>query len=123
MAYSPYRGSMPPFQKSSATSKKAALSVEGKHLAIRERIWAWVRERALEGATREEIALGMDIRIQTVCGAVAKLIDIGRLRETTETRLTTAKRAAQVVIVIAPEKERQGELFMALPTPRKWNHQ
>ncbi len=70
----------------------------------REQIVAFVRQRRTYGATREEIADGLGIPLQSVCGCCRKLVLAGELVESGRERMTRTRSAASVLVTqeVAP---------------------
>jgi predicted transcriptional regulator len=89
-----------PFQVASPTSAAAAVSVRETAGTVRARCLAFIRARGPWGATRDEIARGCGIRIQTVCARVDELLKVGAVRRTSRTRVTDTGRAAEVVEIV-----------------------
>ena len=77
------------------TQQGAAAAVAGKAPAMRERVYVYVRAR-LDGATNEEIADALKMKIQTVCGRVNELQKLGRSEWRGESRATCAGVKAKV---------------------------
>jgi hypothetical protein len=99
----------PPYQRTSSTSRRAAMALvtEGRLLDKREQVRRFIAERGDYGATREEVALGMGLRIQSVCGRVAELLEHipgepPALQRTDRERKTTSGRNAEVLIATGP---------------------
>ena len=86
-----------PFQIASPTSAAAAASVRDTAGTMRAQVRQFVARRGEWGATRDEIARGCGIRIQTVCARVDELLKVGAVRRTLRTRVTDTGRAAEVV--------------------------
>lgn len=81
-----------------AGTSRDAYEVLQPVLGARQReVMRFVRLRGNRGATREEIADGTGLRIQTVCGRCAELVAIGLLYETDARRLTSSGHAAKVL--------------------------
>ena len=64
---------LPPAGRS-RTSIEAAAFIEPAAESLRGKVLAFIRSRGEQGATREEIAIGMQLKIQTVCGRVSELL-------------------------------------------------
>jgi hypothetical protein len=65
----------PPYQKASATSKAGAAHVFAHAPGIRARVVAYVETCSAAGATRDEIAHALSLRLSSVCGRVAEAMD------------------------------------------------
>ena len=87
-----------PFQRGSATSRAAAMAAVSTAQTARAKVLHFVESRGEWGATRDEIARGLEIKIQTVCARVDDLLRLGFIRRTTETRKTDTGRAAEVIL-------------------------
>lgn len=66
----------------------------------RDRLARWIADRGHLGATREEIATALRMKIQSVCPLVKEMQRAGRLVPTHRTRPTTSGKPA--VVLIAP---------------------
>lgn len=68
----------------------------------RLRVLDYIKSRGLDGATRHEVAIGIGIPLQSVCGRVAELLDKRwpELIETAEKRETQFKQPAVVLVAI-----------------------
>lgn len=75
----------------------------------RDRLARWIADRGHLGATREEIATALRMKIQSVCPLVKEMQRAGRLVPTHRTRPTTSGKPA--VVLIAPS-------FTTPATPR-----
>ena len=103
------RSRVPPYQRKSATSQRAAIALvrEGKLLDKREQVRRFIAERGAYGATREEIALCMGMRLSSVCGRVAELLEHTpdnppALTRSDLERKTSSGRMAEVVVATVP---------------------
>jgi hypothetical protein len=65
----------PPFQRSSPTSRAAAAAVAPFTEKTVDRIVAYVTNQGAHGATREEIAQALGVRVCSVCGRVSECLD------------------------------------------------
>ncbi len=63
----------PAYRTGHDTQAAAALSVREHAGGMREKVWQFIAARGSEGATNEEIANGLGMKIQTVCGRVNEL--------------------------------------------------
>tara|TARA_R110001599_G_scaffold228747_1_gene427987 strand:- start:372 stop:665 length:294 start_codon:yes stop_codon:yes gene_type:complete len=76
-----------PYQRTSTTSKAAAKKIEPKAKNLRMRVFTFIKECGLKGATNNEIAVGTGILLATVCARrnelskVYSILDTGRRRE------------------------------------------
>ncbi len=105
------------YQRKSPTSRAAAVRAAGKAQSVRERIVQFVWEQGAKGATRDEIAHGLGILIQTVCARVADELAVTdgagnprepRFRVTGDVRRTRAGSAAFVIVTtVTPYVEEQ----------------
>jgi len=75
-----------PFQRSSRTSKAAAKAIQPKAPTKRAIVLAFVKGRALQGATNNEIAECNGMKLQTVCPRVNELTTKYLLRDSGKTR-------------------------------------
>jgi len=86
----------PPAHASSPTSQAAARSVNPAHRESQQRaIVAHIRAHG--DATRDELAVALDMDLSSVCPRVDELLSAGVLRETTRKRKTRRGRAAVVL--------------------------
>ncbi len=83
------------------TRAKACRDAQRAATPRQRQILDFVSSCGPRGAIREEIADGASIPIQSVCPAVAALIDAGRLIEDGRERATRSGKAAAVVVVKA----------------------
>lgn len=90
-----------PFQRASATSRAAAEQGREGAATARERVFEFISGRGERGATRDEAARGLNMRIQTVCGRVNDLMRAGRVLKTAQTRRTESGCAAEVLIAFS----------------------
>lgn len=85
-----------------ATSLEAYASMESQLAPQEQEVRDWVKARGAYGATREEIVAGAGIKLQSVTARVTRLLETGKLRETTETRRTASGRRAAVLVATVP---------------------
>jgi hypothetical protein len=83
-------------QRTSRTSKAAAVKAEPNAAAQRARVLAWIRQQP-NGATRQEVSMGLGVPINSICPRFGELLKAGAIRETGKTRPTISGRAAEVV--------------------------
>src|SRR5579872_2779825 len=89
-----------PYRKGSETSRAAAAAQSPEKLAgDKQRIYSYVALCGNRGATRDEIAVGIDIPLATVCGRVADLVKAGYLVESSATRRTRTGAEAAVLVL------------------------
>jgi len=79
-------------------SKKAWKEVSPKCPGLRMRIYAWLKTRGKTGATVEEIALKLSLRMTTVSARVSELKRAGLVTYNNETRPTTSGARAGVIV-------------------------
>ena len=68
------------------TSIAAAQAIADMAPTLRGKVYAYLAGRPDLGATRQEIADGLEMKLQTVCGRVAELKDQGLVWEGSDTR-------------------------------------
>lgn len=88
-----------PYQRSSGTSKAAAVRMVPRAGSIAASVYGYICEQCEHGATREEIQLALKMRIQSVCSAVNGLLRRGLIEKHGE-RETTTGNAAEVLVRI-----------------------
>ena len=64
---------IPPYQKTSDTSRAAAASMTAVSPTVRERVLAFIRAQGVRGATRTEIEVGTGIVTQSACARINEL--------------------------------------------------
>lgn len=67
----------------------------------RDTVLKFVRGRGIRGATRDEIAEGLSLPVQSVCSPVLALIERGELREKGQTRTTRYGKPAAILVAKA----------------------
>ncbi len=87
---------LPPHQRTSPTSRAAAVSIRESVAPRQAAVYAFVAARGDHGATNAEIADGLGMPIQSVCPRVCELRSLGRLVSAGKTRPTATGRPAQV---------------------------
>lgn len=86
----------PPAVRGSATSRAAADSIGPEADTLRRRVLAFLQARGLEGATDEEIQLGLGMNPSTQRPRRIELVEQGRVRDSGSTRRTRSNRRAVV---------------------------
>jgi len=89
-------GHRPPAVRS-RTSIAAAQAIADMAPTLRGRVYAAIAARKTDGATREELAAELGLRLSTVCGRVAELAEQGLIYDSGTTRTGTSGRAAVVM--------------------------
>lgn len=79
-------------------SSEAHASIIGAKQRQWSRILDYVRSRGMDGATLEEIAIGLEMRMQSASARRSELLASGQLKKTDRVRKTTSGRAARVVV-------------------------
>lgn len=101
-ALDPAPAKLGPFARRSSTSRAAALENYPRAGTQRERILNEVHrcehDRPFRGATRDELAVSLELPLATVCPRVWELIKGGWLRETDMHRETREGQAAVVLV-------------------------
>lgn len=69
----------PPARRNHPTQNAAARAIAPYTPSMRERVSAFVLSRGYDGATNEEIATALDMRLSSVCGRVNELKHQGEL--------------------------------------------
>lgn len=84
----------------SDTSRAAAHAIRESAPAQRERVFAFIAARGEQGATIEEIAEGLGIRVASTCGRVAELArpvaGPARIADSGERRRTSSGQPAKI---------------------------
>jgi len=101
----------PPFAPGSETSRQAAAAIARHAPLIRDRVLAFITGRGLDGATDEELALGLQIRESTARARRVELRDQGLVADSGQTRPTASGRAAVVWVAKGPGFRVQGSGF------------
>lgn len=100
-----------PYQSESATSKAAADSMEEESKSQGTAVLAYLNKQGMSGATREQIAFSLGLRIASVCARVDHLLSLRLVARTKEKRLTSSGRSAEVVVSKAATKPHQTSMF------------
>lgn len=79
-----------------STSIEAAEAVAGLAPAMRARVRAYIMDQR-DGATRHEIAAGLRMKLQTVCGRCNELLKLGLIYQSDETRKTSGLGSGKVL--------------------------
>lgn len=83
------------YQRTSRTSRAAAVAAQPNAGAQRARVLAWLRKQP-DGGTMQEVAIGLGALIQSMCPRFDELRKLGEIRDTGKTRPTASGRAAVV---------------------------
>lgn len=85
---------LPAYQKSSETSKRAAVKIAPRAGTIRSDVLNYIRSRGELGASNDEIVAALGIQIQTVCPRMNELARAQFIRPSGRTRKTRSRRDA-----------------------------
>jgi hypothetical protein len=91
-------GGLPPFERSSPTSREAALSVVVLAVQVRQRVYDYVCLQGAYGATSDEVEAALGIVHQSASARIRELVLDGALVENGERRRTRSRRFARVVV-------------------------
>jgi predicted transcriptional regulator len=80
-----------------ATSIEAAEAIKPTAATLRLKVLEFVRSQGEYGATNNEIAAALNMRLATVCARRNELVKSGSLRTDGTTRLSDTGRPAQIV--------------------------
>lgn len=89
-------GQRPPAVRS-RTSIAAAEAIREMAPTIRGKVYEEIARCGQLGATREELAERLDLRVATVCGRCRELVEMGLIYDSGTTRPTSSGRAAVVM--------------------------
>lgn len=89
-------GSAPPAGRS-RTSIAAAEAIREMAPTLRGKVYQAIAGRGQLGATREELAADLEMRLATVCGRCRELVEMGLVYDSGATRATSSGRAAVVL--------------------------
>jgi hypothetical protein len=81
----------------SRTSIAAAEAIADMAPTLRGRVYQAIASRGQHGATREELAAELDLRLATICGRCRELTMMGLIHDSGTTRPTESGRAAVVM--------------------------
>ena len=95
---STYDHSVPAYAAGSDTSYGAAQAIAATAGQLRSRILGWVASRGDQGATRDEIEVGLGLKMQTVSPRVHELTQLGLLEDSGKRRATRSGRTAAVMV-------------------------
>lgn len=101
-AMDPSQCELGPFQKDSETSRSAAIDNYPRAGTQRERVLNFVHAQLERGATRDELAVALELPLATICPRVWELIAGEWLRETHERR-PTREGSEGFVLVTTPK--------------------
>jgi len=95
-----YQGLLfPPFRRGQETQAAAAEAIAPRTKTLRDRCLSYIRARGERGATNEEIAAALGLRLQTVCGRVAELRDLNWIEDSARRRAGASGVAAKVWVL------------------------
>ena len=80
------------------TSRQAAKAIAPAAGTLRARVLGFVASQGQRGATLDEISIGLEMRLSTVCARANELKKSGQLRESSHTRPTSSGRQARVLV-------------------------
>lgn len=89
---------VPPAAPGSQTSEAAAVRVTPRGPTMRDHVRLYLVSRGAYGATRQEIADALGMRLQSVCGRVAELLERTQV-------VATARRRDSREVLVAKEAE------------------
>lgn len=89
----------PPARPECRTQVAASNAVAPYTPTMRERVLAYLLERGSEGATIEEIAGALGMRVSSVCGRVNELRKVDRIRDRGVTRANQS--GVQAIVWVA----------------------
>lgn len=90
---------MPPAQKHSQTSVDAAVSIKPATGALRTKVFDYIRQCGVTGATDEEIQTALGMNPNTQRPRRVELVGLGRIKPS-GTRVTTSGRKAAVWVTV-----------------------
>lgn len=71
----------PPARRGEATQAAGAAAIAPRAPALRARVLAYIRSRGESGATNEEISHALAMKLQSVCGRIGELRNLGLIFE------------------------------------------
>lgn len=98
----PYNGK-PPFQKHSRTSREAATSMLLSSNTMRARVWKYLVNKDLDGATDEQIQKALELDPSTERPRRRELVLQGFVKDSGTVKKTTSGRDATVWVAIVPQ--------------------
>jgi len=96
---------VPPAAPGSRTSEAAAVKITRRAPTMREHVRLYLVSRGEYGATRQEIADALGMRLQSVCGRVAELL------ERKQAVATERRRESREVLIAAMEAEQHAAVL------------
>lgn len=99
-----------PFVSHSSTSRAAAEAIDPSTVTLRDQVLQWIRDRGGDGATDEEIQLGLGINPSTERPRRRELQQAGFIVDSGQVRRTRSRRDAVVWVAIRGEP-------LAVPPP------
>jgi len=91
-------GGLPPYERTSGTSREAAISMLPYAGHQRERVYRYVCSQGDTGATSDECEIALDLPHQSASARVRELVLEGLVVESGEKRRTRTLRRARVVV-------------------------
>lgn len=82
----------------SETSRQAQIAIAPHRESLREKVYRFIRSKGTEGATREEIELGLGMGGSTVRPRVKELLAAGLIVASSERRKTRSGLGAEVLV-------------------------
>lgn len=92
---------LPPAAPGSPSSEAAARAIAGAVIPQARRIHAYIAQQQARGATREEIAEAMALRLSAVCGRVRTLYRQGLIGSNPDVTRVSASSGMQAEILVA----------------------
>ena len=91
-------GGLPPHQKTSRTSRLAAIAARKTFQSVLNRVFAFYKSQGEIGATNDEVSFSLGIPIQTICARKRELELKGLIVPANRMRKTRRGRFAEVYI-------------------------
>ena len=89
---------LPPARKGEATQQEAARHIAPVVGELQAKVLGFIKSQG--SATNEELSEGLGMKIQTVCGRVAELREMGKIKDSSARRKTRAGVSAKVWVAI-----------------------
>lgn len=97
---SPYSPGPPPARRGQETQAAGAAAIAPEARRIRGMVLYHIAGRGAEGATNEEIAVALHLRLQTVCGRVNELQGTGQVVDSGRRRAGASGVPAKVWVTV-----------------------